>query len=353
MKGSSECRDTKHMNAGLNEVNNVEVGEGNRRLVLSMDIENMYPSLDKETIKKEISIEIKTSSIEISNINWKALFLFLLHKTDKKTIKKAGLSRWMPIKKAGTKEFHIDSYEWPDITPNLIQIRRLLALLVIELIGFIMLNHTFSVGEDVFLQLSGAAIGLDFSRVVSRIIMIVFDVRFRENINFRTPEDKMLMDLRDMDDKNVIIDVRKNDDTKVESDEKTAILLKTVADSIFEIFSVKVDHPSNHDSGKMQILDLPVWTDELTNKVRHKFYMKPTAFKGIIRTDSGLTQSTINSVLYQEGFQRLSNCSPELGLDDKVIFLDQFNLFMQQAGHTERFRSRLTEKIVTNYKEAL
>ena len=106
MKGSSECRDTEPMKAGLNEVNNVEIGEGNRRLVLSMDIENMYPSLDKETVKKEISIVIKNYSTEISNINWKTLCLFLLHKTDKTTIRKAGLSRLMPIKKAGTKEFH-------------------------------------------------------------------------------------------------------------------------------------------------------------------------------------------------------------------------------------------------------
>ena len=47
------------------EVNRVHVKEGNTRVVMSIDIINMYPSIDKDVAKKEIYQLIMESNIVI------------------------------------------------------------------------------------------------------------------------------------------------------------------------------------------------------------------------------------------------------------------------------------------------
>ena len=355
-KSKNECINTEMLKREFYEVNKIPVPEGTERIVISMDIVSLYPSLQVDTVKKEMFKVIEQSNVEIRNINWRLLTIYIDRHVDPEMIKKKGLKPLMPTKNTKPKSpLDEEAYTWKDdIEPSEIQMRRMLAFLALEIVDFIMNNHTYTVGEDIFLQSEGAPIGMDFARVISRIIMNVFDEKLGEQIRLRASEMDLLMHMSYVDDKNVVLDVQiKDNDTKAEIETKTANILKEIADQIFPgMLTVTVDYPSNHTNNKMPMLDLEVWVDS-QGIIKHNFYMKETAYKGLVRVDSGLSGTSIRNILFSEGMRRLSNCSPEMEWKDKVIYLDQLNMFMKEGNHRENFRSTLTENIIRNYVKIL
>lgn len=92
---------------------------------------------------------------------------------------------------------------------------KMLALLVEKITDFIMTNHCYSVGDKLFLQITGGPIGIDFTRVITRIVMIIFDKRFGKK--FANKEDLIIrLDKRYVDDKNMVIDVEVNEEQPLE-----------------------------------------------------------------------------------------------------------------------------------------
>ena len=118
------------------------------------------------------------------------------------------------------------------------------------------------------------------------------------------------------------------------------------------MIKMTIDYPSLHDDNKLPVLDLKVWVGD-NNQMFHEFYMKPMAYQGLIRHDSGLPSRMIKNVIFNEGMRRVSNCSPGLSWDNKVIHLNQFNLFLKRGGHKVGFRKMMTENIVRNYSKIL
>ena len=128
------------------------------------------------------------------------------------------------------------------------------------LINFIMSSHTYMVGDRIYLQLVGGPIGLYITRVLARIVMIMFDRRFKTSLSLLTNSKRLLLDLRYVDDKNIIIDIIREEVSQREKEEKMAVNLKTEADKIFPgMIEVTVDMPSNYSDNKLPILDLKVW----------------------------------------------------------------------------------------------
>ena len=138
------------------------------------------------------------------------------------------------------------------------------------------------VGDEVFQQLLGVPIGLDITRVLGRIIMLIFYTRFRNTLITDDPDTDLMLDLRYVDDKNVILDIIRVYETMNDSERRTANNLKYIADNIFhDIFSLTVDVPINHSDRKLPIVDLKVWVDD-QDIIKYEFKAKPTALKGVI-----------------------------------------------------------------------
>ena len=73
----------------------------------------MYPSLEKETIRKELFKVVMESEVRISNIDWETLSIFVLHNTTSDRLKKLGLLPVMPSKVTGKKkEMKKENYQW-------------------------------------------------------------------------------------------------------------------------------------------------------------------------------------------------------------------------------------------------
>ena len=108
----------------------------------------------------------------------------------------------------------------------------MLGLLAQEQIEFIMTNHTYIVDCQIYLQSSGGPIGIDFSRILARLMMIVFDVQLKDRIKNHRSMMILQIHQRYMDDENLSLDVlRIPGITRMELEEDTALIIKELITS--------------------------------------------------------------------------------------------------------------------------
>ena len=91
--------------------------------------------------------------------------------------------------------------------------------------------------------------------------------------------------------------------------------------------------PSNHDAGKMAILDMNVWMD------RSKYIVYQHYQKQILHAQSGQSGACKRSVHIQEIVRRLLNTSRRLDWEESVApVLSQYMKRMQLAGYDQKYR---------------
>ena len=364
VSNSSECKSTKSMKYSIDECNKIPVLKGNTRVVISLDIESMYPSLNKDVMMDLIYRLVRDNGDFTLNIDWKEMMTFLTKHVDLQKLKRFGLGRLIPTLRVnvnGNKVnnptiTHISFYHIShgnEITPNQTQLNKIQGLVAAELVNFLMSNHVYTVGDKIYKQTSGGPTGLDVSRILAGIAMYFFDIDLAKNIE----EDNMQLNLhrRYMDDENIVVDVE--DVPGVDRhvlETNISNRLKSIADQIFpNMFTVTVDFPTNHPDGKMPLLDLKVWVDHESNIIYHEHYRKPVSYRGIIWYESGIPMKMKSNIILNDGLRRLTNCSPDLDIDKKLFWLSELNLFMLQAGYNERYRRKMTNKIVGIYLNML
>ena len=66
------------------------------------------------------------------------------------------------------------------------------------------------------------------------------------------------------------------------------------------IFQIEVDYLSNHQEGKMTILDLKVWDHEIDglHRIVHKIYVKDVSSKAVMFAKSALSLKKTDSWFY-------------------------------------------------------
>ena len=94
-------------------------------------------------------------------------------------------------------------------------------------------------------------------------------------------------------------------------------MIKQVGNDIRPSIQLEVDYPSNHQGGKLPILDLKVWVESREKKtegqvgkvsaITYEFHSKCMASKAVINARSALTWSTKRTVLTQEVLRVLMN----------------------------------------------
>ena len=248
-----------------------------QRLVISLDIDKMYLSLDKQRMKQLVYKLVRHSNIMTENVNWKEAMIYIFKHVDRQRIKEMGLSRLLLTRKETKKNIRNpteEDFDWPtfdqeESKANQIQMKGIQGLVATVLVDFIMSNHVYLVGEKIFKQSSGGPIGLDFTQVLAQIAMIFF-VEELENL---ISKDNIELQLhkRYVDNENLIVDILADrEEDRLTLEKKTANQLKVMADSIFPgMFVVSVDYPLNKTDAKMPLLDLKVINH---NKIIHEFF---------------------------------------------------------------------------------
>ena len=101
------------------------------------------------------------------------------------------------------------------------------------------------------------------------------------------------------------------EDQGIDADKRTMLLIQDIGNDIHPSIQLEVDFPSNHEDGKMPILDLKVWIEkhEAHAMIMHEFYSKEVSSKNVINAKSAIPWSTKRTVLTQEILRVLLNCS--------------------------------------------
>ena len=80
-------------------------------------------------------------------------------------------------------------------------------------------------------------------------------------------------------------------DSLIPSDKRTMEVIREIGNSIHPSIQLEVDYPSNHEDGKMPILDLKVWVQEIDglHRIVHEFYSKDVSSKAVMFAKSTLS----------------------------------------------------------------
>ena len=150
------------------------------------------------------------------------------------------------------------------------------------------------------------------------------------------------------------------EDQGISDDERTMTLIKQIGNDIHPSIQLEIDYPSKHQDGKLPILDLKVWMetkgeetdrqDEKTSVIMYEFYSKSMASKTVIHARSAVSWSTKRTVLTQEVFRVLLNCSRLLPWKRIVENVNEMVLRMQYSGYSKKFRYEVVDSALKAFR---
>ena len=353
-----EVRSSEELRAAFEKYNRETDPEAKKRCrLICMDVEKLYPSMSKEQVKLAVMEMIMFSDLELIGFDWweAAKYVFVMYQ-DSTDIEDNNLTNIIPrrVKDSRVKltvnclKNGGNDGDWiRGDTPDRAQIKSLIALTVCAGVDVTFSSHVYLVGDKIYLQMSGAPIGLELSCAVHRPFMMRWDRMFREKVIARGL--KIILDERYVDDKENIIEARSEDVT----DEALALELKEIADTVMPGIKMEVDVASRHSDGCLPILDMSVWLDGDGN-IRYKHYSKPMASKLVIPERSAHPNSGKRSVHIAELVRRLCNTSRELDWDTYVApVLSEYMARMRAAGYSQDYREHVLRNALAIYDAKL
>ena len=139
----------------------------------------------------------------------------------------------------------------------------------------------------------------------------------------------------------------------LKSDKKTALEYAKIANDMEPDLRMTVDYPSNHQDGRMPVLDMKIWmerTEGNTNRMKHTFYEKPMTPMVTVRRDAALSWIVKKSALAGEVARRLLNCSRDLVWEEGLEHVEKFNYKMMLSGYQEGERNVIVREGMARYR---
>ena len=132
---------------------------------------------------------------------------------------------------------------------------------------------------------------------------------------------------------------KESNDTRTK-EARTAEIMVKIANSLDQGIQFTWDIPGNNSNGRMPVLDLAVWVQEVNGvqQILHSFYKKPVASPFTILKRSALSFKIKKSTLLQEALRRLGNMSPILPWEESVVHLAEYSNMLRISGYTTRER---------------
>ena len=257
-------------------------------------------------------------------------------------------------------------------------------------------NHSYSLGSDWRRQAGGGAIGLKLTGAIAKVFMVWWCRKFGQTLRAATADleyFRLYLHMFYVDDHNLameelppgskfrdgkVVIVPEEGNCQVEGcvnryegncqvegcvnryeteidldslpgDQRTALVMKEVANSICEFTSFKTDCPSANDSGWMPLLDIQSRV-EPDNRIVWKYYEKDVTSPFTILNTSALPQKVKRRSLIQEGLRRLHNTCPALVQELKQELMEGLAEKMMVSGYPEEFRAGVIRDAVVGYE---
>ena len=358
----TECRSSEEMRAAFEAFNKLDNETRGKCKTISMDVKALYPSMSWEEIVIAVKEMILSSTMDISNVDWAEVGKYLAVMMTQDEIEQEGLAFVIP-KRRGVRlrkitinylQLKKNKNKWlPARSPGVRQKRKMLALAVSHGVYTALSNHTYCLGDQIYLQVSGGPIGLQLTGAVSRAYMMRWDKQYLDKVQKSGIAMKMYERYVDDSDQTAVVPppgaVFNLQSKKVEIDEDLAIgdedeeerlarVLKVIANDVSKDIVMVEDYPTKNNNGKMAVLDMNVWMN-VENFILYEHYEKPMSCKKVMHADSAISPSCKRSVHTQEVLRRLFNCSRRLDWETEVApKISCYFSRMMEAGYPERYR---------------
>ena len=380
-RSGSVCMNTEEMMSDIALVNNQ--GIGRKTIIGSTDVKALYPSLDIPFTIEKVGEVFHESEVNIDGIDYEELGLYISFNRSHDERRALGLDLVCPTlrnQKGGRRplltasgiKYQKSKRFAPWVPAVSVPDRREQRLMLTEAIKIgmtvVMSNHVYMFDGKMHHQQSGGSIGLELTGNIAQVFMIWWDRAFRSRLS----DTGILVRLnkRYVDDVNVAADevplgtryengqlvVKEEEvgsDSLIPSDKRTMEVIREIGNSIHPSIQLEVDYPSNHEDGKMPILDLKVWVQEIDglHRIVHEFYSKDVSSKAVMFAKSALSWKQKRTVLTQELLRVLLNCSAYVPWEQVTVHANNMVLRMQYSGYSKKFRHEVVNAALKAYDE--
>ena len=381
------CLITKKM-CGAIEMYNRAASDTKSPVIISMDVKNMYPSLEHADVALTCRKEFMRSAMTIEEVDPVALGLYLAIKyQDRRAeLDEMGLGNIVQKRRnprarkilITTEEVlepgerTVSKFHPPGQVASREQVKLMMGLALEQGILDVFQQHYYSWDGKVKVQGEGAPIGLKISGAVGKVAMLAWVRDFKTKMIEATsdlPDYKSYLHQLYVDDNNTImegfplgtrmisgkfkvVEELVEEDKQKEADERTAELVMELANTICPYLQMEVDFPSRNPTGWMPILNLQVRMAD-DNTVDFKWYGKPMSSPFSILNRSAMPPSVKRITLVQMGVTMLRNTRPELHNELKVPMMEQLATKMMISGYPADFRRGVIESAVKCYEGQL
>lgn len=162
---------------------------------------------------------------------------------------------------------------------------------------------------------------------------------------------------RYVDDINIVCKMTSPEPGRKESDEAMMKRIQRIANGIHKSIRVTVDYPSNHDNGRMPVLDLEQWigqvkVDNVTrNQILHSHYMKKIASKSVINKDSAISQDAKTNILVADLVRIMRNVSRQCEKNERTQHVQHFLHRMQFSGYSQEDKIKVYKKAKRKFEK--
>ena len=360
-----------------------------KKLVLvSMDVDSMFPRLNRDKVACVVAEEFIRSGlkVEVDSVEL-GLYLAVAYQDRRGELEALGLAEVVQKRKfprarkvtVTTKEFlerggdgaAESRFNPPERQATEAETKQMFALALKVAVKACLENHCYSLGTDWKRQAGGGAIGLKLTGAIAKVFMVWWCRRFGQTIRAATVnvEFELYLHMFYVDDHNLameelppgsryrdgrveIVPEEVDDDCLLPGDQRTALVMKEVANSICEFTSFKTDCPSANASGWMPLLDIQSRV-EPNNQISWKYFEKNVTSPFTILNSSALPNKVKRMSLIQEGLRRLRNTCPALIPTLKQDLMEGLAEKMMLSGYPEELRAGVIRDAVVGYERLL
>ena len=117
--------------------------------------------------------------------------------------------------------------------------------------------------------------------------------------------------------------------------------IKNIANKIQKSIQVAIDYRSNHMNGRMLVLDLEQWIEEVEvegnskYQILHSHYMKNIASQNLVNRESALSMQTKISILVSDLERVMGNVSVQRNGEERSKHVQHFMHRMQFSGYSQ------------------
>ena len=305
---------------------------------------------------------IAESDLEFRYVNVEELSLFLVLTTTAEELQEHNLKQYCPTRSnkgraptltsSGTCKSK--SKRWSGWTvgkekpSSEADVRRMIAFAIGRSLKVTLENHVFRFNSKCYKQMKGGAIGIGVAGDVANLFMVWWD----KQIKMKLDRDGISVQMysRYVDDINIVCKMTSPEPGRKESDETIMKHIQRTANSIHKSIKVTIDYPSNHDNGRMPVLDLEQWIGQVKvnnvtrNQILHSHYMKTIASRSLINKNSAISQDAKINILVADLVRIMRNVSQQCENKERAKHVQHFVNRMQFSGYTQEDRFKVYRK---------